>query len=498
MDRPTDLYDRATEWGDLLRHVQAKRPRLRLGVVYGRRRFGKSFLLRRLVQQIGGLYHFALEQEERPALERFAASVATLHATPPPLSFPDWDSGMRYLLNELGQRPGSHVVVLDEYPYLQATSKELDSVLQAIIDDAADGAFGDGWQGTVTVILCGSAMSVMTDILSGTSPLRGRAVLDLPLSPFDYREARDFWGIDDSRAAFTLHAVMGGAPGYRDLTSASSPPATADAILDWLGTNVLNPSHALYREDAYLLREDPRVTKQSLYYSILNAIAAGATTPSGIGSRIGKKRTDLDHPFRVLISAGFLEKAEDFLVQRKPTYRVADPIVRFHELITRRNEDLCEERRIQDLWTRAEPTFRSQILGPHFEEIARIWTTKYADDATLGGPIGRPQTLQFNDRRAKRQFELDVVAATRPSASRKKKVFQVIGEAKATTRMRTVADLNRLESIRVDLEKRGESTSRSLRYLLFGLMGFDRGLRHLAATRDDVELVDLDRLYEGT
>jgi len=75
---------------------------------------------------------------------------------------------------------------------------------------------------------------------------------------------------------------------------------------------------------------------------------------------------------------------------------------------------------------------------------------------------------------------------------------QVIGEAKATTRMRTVADLNRLESIRADLEKRGESMSRSLRYLLFGLMGFDRGLRHLTATRDDVELVDLDRLYEGT
>lgn len=116
----------------------------------------------------------------------------------------------------------------------------------------------------------------------------------------------------------------------------------------------------------------------------------------------------------------------------------------------------------------------------------------------MGGPIGRPRTLQINDKRAKRRFELDVVAATRQSASGKNKVLQVIGEAKGTAEVRTVADLRRLEDIRVELERRDVSISRSLRYLLFGLMGFDQRLRDVAAGRNDVELVDPNRLYEGT
>ena len=71
--------------------------------------------------------------------------------------------------------------------------RHMDSVLQAIADDVADGSFGGDWKGTVSVVLCGSAMSVMADILSGTSPLRGRAVLDLPFGSFDYRQAREYW-----------------------------------------------------------------------------------------------------------------------------------------------------------------------------------------------------------------------------------------------------------------------------------------------------------------
>ena len=72
--RPSSLYDREAEWEDLSRFVSAPGPDLRLGIVYGRRRFGKSFLLRRLVEAVGGVYHLALREERRPALDRFAAA----------------------------------------------------------------------------------------------------------------------------------------------------------------------------------------------------------------------------------------------------------------------------------------------------------------------------------------------------------------------------------------------------------------------------------------
>lgn len=497
MKPPDDVYDRRHEWADLARLARAHAPRLRIGILYGRRRFGKSYLLRRLVQQVGGLYYLALEQERQPALHRFAARVAALRTPPPPLAFADWDTGLRYVLGELGSHSGSRVLVLDEYPYLRATSPELDSVLQAISDDVANGDFGADWVGTVSIILCGSAVSVMTDILSGSSPLRGRAILDTPLGPFDYRQVREYWGISDARTAFYLHAVLGGAPGYKDLTSGSAVPRSIEDFERWLGETVLNPSHALYREDAYLLREDPRVTRQSLYYSLLNAVAGGATTRSKIASALGKKASDLDHPLNVLMSAGFLRKEDDFLSQRAPSYLIADPIIRFHQLITRNHEALAEQRDLEALWRLAAPMLRSQVIGPHFEDVARAWTARYASPATLGGLIGAPHALQVNDPASARRFQVDIVAATQASASRRDKVIQVFGEAKGTTDARTVSDLTRLEGLRATLESRGVRFSSSSRYLIFSLAGFTDGLSQVARERADVELVDLARIYES-
>ena len=58
--RPENLYDREAEWEDLSRFVLSPRSGLRLGILYGRRRYGKSYLLRRLVEAMGGVYHLAL------------------------------------------------------------------------------------------------------------------------------------------------------------------------------------------------------------------------------------------------------------------------------------------------------------------------------------------------------------------------------------------------------------------------------------------------------
>lgn len=90
MQRPENLFDRATEWEDLTGFVSAGGPPLRLGIVYGRRRFGKSFLLRRLTETTGGLYHLALQEERRSALDRFAATVSRRVAGAPPTSATTW------------------------------------------------------------------------------------------------------------------------------------------------------------------------------------------------------------------------------------------------------------------------------------------------------------------------------------------------------------------------------------------------------------------------
>ncbi len=76
LDKPADVFDRDAEWADLADFALSPLPGLRIAVVYGRRRQGKSYLLRRLTGAVGGLYHLATEQAEPVSLRRFGDSLA--------------------------------------------------------------------------------------------------------------------------------------------------------------------------------------------------------------------------------------------------------------------------------------------------------------------------------------------------------------------------------------------------------------------------------------
>lgn len=495
--KPNSLFDREAEWADLIRFASPPHAALRLGIVYGRRRFGKSYLLRRLVEAVGGVYHLTLREERRSALDRFAASVSQQQRWVPAAPPRDWSDALTQVVTLLGTAGTTpQVLVIDEYPYLQQTSPEIDTAVQALMDEAAAGVLTDGWSAPVSVVLCGSAMSVMARILSGTSALRGRATLDMPLAAFDYRTARGFWGIDDPAVAFTVDSVVGGAAGYKDLTADAGVPARLDDVPEWLCSTVLNPSHALFREDDYLLREDPRVTDEAVYYSLLGAIADGRTAPNRIAEALGRTSTEIGHHMNVMTTAGFVTRQDDLLRARRPAYRVADPIVRFHHLINRRHRARLEDRLALQVWSEAAATYRSGIVGPHFEAICRRWTDRYASAETRGDQTDRSASLQVDDRRSRQSFQLDVVAQQAGARSDGTTPIQLIGEAKA--RRLGIEDLARLDRLADLLAQRDDATLASnTKRLLFSLEGFSNDLVNASATRPDVELVDLPRLYEG-
>lgn len=493
--KPPNLYDREAEWETLLRFANRQEPGLRLGIVYGRRRFGKSFLLRRFVEAVGGAYHLALSEESRPALDRFASNVSKWTPQQPAR---DWLDALGQTVNEMGMSGTQpQVLVIDEFPYLQQASPDIDSAVQALMDEAAAGSLTEGWTAPVSIILCGSAMSVMTKILSGASPMRGRAVLDMPLYQFDFRQARGFWGIADVGAAFALHSVIGGAAGYKDLTADIGLMDRVEELPEWLAETVLNPSHVLFRESEYLLREDLRISEEATYYSLLQTIASGRTSPTKIAQALGKTSNDIKHHLKALMAAGFVFRHADALTERRPLYRLADPIVRFQHLVNRRHRARLEDRRAFEVWADVEATYRSQIVGPHFEALCRLWADRYASGETLGGPIMPSASLQVNDRRKGHSFELDVVALGRKAEPSSTRIIQVIGEA--TVHKVDVGGLERLDQIAELLMARsGVAVSPTAKRLLFSLQGFTSELKDVARARPDVELVDLVRLYEGS
>lgn len=487
MRRPDDLFDRQAEWDDLASFATRAGAGTQLALVRGRRRQGKSFLLRRLTQSAQGFYYQAAEEEKGQALASLGAAMGEhLRVPGGRLALETWDDAIR-ALGDMADVNAPTLIVIDEFPYLLNHSPELPSLLQKAIDRSRDG----GPQ--LRLVLCGSALSTMASLLTGTQALRGRASLDLVVGTFDHREAARFWGITDPATAFQVHAILGGTPGYRDLLPAA-PPQSLNEIDEWLAAGPLNPSSALFREDDYLLTEERSLTDRSLYHSVVTAIADGNTSQASIAGALGREQRAVQHPLTALEEAGFISRAEDALRARRPIYALADPIVRFHHVVTRRDIARFEERRTLEAWADAQPRFATHVLGPHFEELARQFVFKFASEATVGGRASTVGPAVVNDAKGKAQHELDVVAIKRePNGSQS---VLAIGEAKHSAAQRTTSDLTRLEHIR-ELVGTKDQTAVSARLLLFSANGFERNLVDNAKGRDDVELIDLERIYTG-
>jgi len=509
IERPAALFDRVTEWDDLVRFATEPTTSFRIGVVSGRRRQGKSFILDEITRQVGGFYHQALEEERAPALERLGAAMAADRGLAGgSLAFPDWSALLRALAEPTtpvyrstiaarpepasSAAPSPRLVVIDEYPYLLAKSPDIASAIQLAYDDAR---LGKG--SPLRLILCGSAMSVMAGLLSGQRALRGRAVLDLVVDPFDYREAAAFWDVGgDPRLAFLLFCVVGGTPGYRDLLEMGPPTSVAD-FGAWLARGVLNPSHAMFHETDYLLAEEPSLTDRAIYQSALAAIAAGRTTSGAVAGALGRPETSITHVLDGLERARFIERADDVLRSRRPALRITDAMLRFQHAIIRPDFHRFESRQTLAAWSDATARFESGVAGPAFEAIARAWTSRYASAETLGGTAARVGSTVVNDSTGRSRVEIDVVAleARSDDEAGVDPRLLLIGEAKSGSDPRGIADLQRLERARGLLA--GRTRVERTRLAIFAVGGFTADLQDEAARRSDVVLVDLERLYAG-
>jgi hypothetical protein len=183
-----------------------------------------------------------------------------------------WDDAITLLFSSVRDQP--RVAVIDEFPFLVKASPALPSIIQREL-----GPGGSAGHSSVRLLLCGSAMSVMGQLLAGHAPLRGRASLELLIRPFGYRDASLFWNVDDPELAVLLHAIVGGTPAYRREFVAFDAPANRADFDAWVLRTVLNPQSPLFREARYLLAEETEIRDPL------------STTPCLVPSRRGTGRT---------------------------------------------------------------------------------------------------------------------------------------------------------------------------------------------------------------
>ena len=134
----------------------------------------------------------------------------------------------------------------------------------------------------------------------------------------------------------------------------------------------------------------------------------------------------------------------------------------------------------------------AKIYGPHFEDLARTWCLNHAAEETLGGVASSVLPTEIACKEHRGGHELDIVVAEDRAGGR----IAAIGEAKATSDLMGVGQLRRLEHLRSLLPS--ARIAQLPKLLLFSRSGFSAELAVAAAARPDVELVALDRLYQGS
>ena len=201
---------------------------------------------------------------------------------------PTWEAALQFF-SAVAQEH-SLLVILDEVPYLARSTPGFASIVQMVWDHLRPGT-------KLTLVLTGSAVGVMEEILGVGGALRGRPTLSLPLAPVDLIAAREF--LPDLPAADLLqaYAACGGYPLH--LRQWDARRSTQDNLRRLAFT----PGGVLLEDADGILREE--LSPTGGYAQILAAIGRGRTRFSHIAGDVGQR---IDHALAVLIRTGFVAK----------------------------------------------------------------------------------------------------------------------------------------------------------------------------------------------
>lgn len=412
---PHKLIDRDLEWAALERFVERGQ---RLAVVYGPRRIGKSFLLDAVCEATGGWRYQAIAGVAATQLADFGRELGERLGAGP-LRLDGWADAL-----ERVARLEAPFLAVDELPYLTDVTPELPSLLQRYVDSDAG----------PPLVLSGSAISVMSDLVETRAPLYGRAGAVVVPAPFAGADLAALWGAPEPLGALWVDAALGGLPGYRPLLPPPGPKRD-----EWMTAEVLAPgSPLLDAAEADLAGTPEPQALRGVYRAILGAIAAGERTFSAISRVAGLPSGALSRPLAALERAGLVERVPDPVRARRDRYDLADPHLRFWLAIVAPNRSRLRAGGAGEVWAGLrETSWPSQVLGPRWEAVARAHVARGGEERI--GPVDVVGATTVSDRARRRSHEIDLLAV------RDGRVV-AIGEAKL--RALGQADLDRLLRIR--------------------------------------------------
>lgn len=445
----------------------------RFFVLWGRRRVGKTELLTRFAEGRRALYFEATYATEPVQLRDLSEELALasgddLLAQQPLTS---WRSALTAVARfaSSGERT---LVVLDEFQFLAARQPELPTLLNT------------WWRRTgrrlpLVLVIAGSEVPFFREeVLAGA--MYGRRDGQLQMTPFDHQAAALFTPGYSPEDRVRTYAVCGGMPYY--LARFTDDRPLADNILD----NVLRHDGFLHQEADLLLRQELRDPGQ--YFSVLHAIARGATRNSQIAALTGLDTAQTHQHLAVLERLQLVEQRRPITAgprSKRTSYAIRDGFLdfsfRFVEPYRSRLRTRADAER--HLRTTVLPQLDAFVSRPCWERICREHVRRHEPEAhDVGAWWGK---VRVTSRRTEER-ELDLVAI---GAGRE---VLATGSCKWTHAPLDFGE----EELLTELERSLPGAENVKRHWFFSRGGFTDRMRQLAeAEPDRVRLVTPADVY---
>ena len=367
-------------------------------LIYGKRRIGKTTLIKEAIKNDNYIYFECMEDTIENNVESFVKMMNSQGIDVPSfISFKNFIDVFSYL-NSLNNRL---IIVIDEYPYLKSlnNAKVVDSMFQNIIDNHIT---------NLNIIISGSSMKIMTEILQEGNPLFGRFKETLLIEEFNYAEASKYYYNELScydKVAF--FSVFGGSPYINEMIDEKL------SLKENIKNTFLKRTGNVYNYADNLLLSDS--SNQIQAKRIMNALGNSKKKYSELESILDKEKTGkINVSLKSLVQLKLINKV--YPINRlddskKSYYEINDNALRFFYTYVAKNKNNLEILDSEAFYDEFIEKTIMNYVSHRFESIVRTYFSLLVRSNKLRG-IKNIGTYYYDDSKNKINGEFDVALDT--------------------------------------------------------------------------------------
>ncbi|MFT4312685.1 MAG: ATP-binding protein [Candidatus Woesearchaeota archaeon] len=326
-------------------------------ILYGRRRLGKSTLLKKAIEKEPSAIYFQFFEESAEKNLHFFQEVLQSHFQNPLFAQVRASSWSSYFSLVKDSIPENTLFIFDEFSYLIEQSRAIPSHFQKIYDEVLKPK-------NCKLILCGSSTSIMTELLEYKSPLYGRRTRSLELKEFSLKEISQFLAhITQKKELLSYAAIFGGIPYY--LEQINQKQSFEQNFKELF----FEQKSFFHDEIKFLLKEEVREMRN--YFAILQAIGFGKVLFSQIQQDALIEKSSLSKYLFVLEQIGVIKQQRSFFDKqhaKNRRYIIEDFFIHFWFTVFGRETGNLQNKKIQENIINQR---LAQYLGLAFEKICR-------------------------------------------------------------------------------------------------------------------------------